>query len=129
MRRYPALEALSCPCSRRAPSRRRSSGWGRRSGSGCFRPAANCRPSASCGSLARPCARLRTLVQSGHLVSLRGRQGGTFVVEQPPLAEQAGDEPLDQGDWAVLDHWAGVEIEALEAAVTDRERYWGFERL
>ncbi|HYC80286.1 MAG TPA: GntR family transcriptional regulator, partial [Solirubrobacterales bacterium] len=30
---------------------------------------------------------LTTLVQSGHLVSLRGRKGGTFVAEQPPLAE------------------------------------------
>ena len=30
---------------------------------------------------------LTTLTQSGHLVSLRGRSGGTFVAEQPPLAE------------------------------------------
>src|SRR4030081_3858251 len=30
---------------------------------------------------------LTTLVQSGHLVSLRGRRGGTFVTERPPLAE------------------------------------------
>ena len=30
---------------------------------------------------------LTTLVQSGHLVSLRGRKGGTFVAEQPPLAD------------------------------------------
>src|SRR5215475_7625560 len=42
---------------------------------------------------------LTTLVQSGHLVSLRGRKGGTFVAEQPPLAENGGEE-LDQGAWA-----------------------------
>src|ERR671925_63765 len=29
---------------------------------------------------------LTTLVQSGHLVSLRGRAGGTFVAEAPPLS-------------------------------------------
>ena len=28
---------------------------------------------------------LTTLVQSGHLVSRRGRNGGTFVAEEPPL--------------------------------------------
>lgn len=30
---------------------------------------------------------LTALVQSGHLVSQRGRTGGTFVAEQPPLSE------------------------------------------
>ena len=34
---------------------------------------------------------LTTLVQSGHLVSLRGRGGGTFVTERPPLAERDGE--------------------------------------
>src|SRR5919108_5675927 len=29
---------------------------------------------------------ITTLVQSGHLVSLRGRSGGTFVADEPPLA-------------------------------------------
>jgi DNA-binding FadR family transcriptional regulator len=51
---------------------------------------------------------LTTLVQSGHLVSLRGRKGGTFVAEQPPLAEHDG-EPLDQGAWAVLDYRLAIE--------------------
>lgn len=51
---------------------------------------------------------LTTLVQSGHLVSLRGRKGGTFVSEQPPLAEHDG-EPLDQGAWAVLDYRVAIE--------------------
>jgi GntR family transcriptional regulator, transcriptional repressor for pyruvate dehydrogenase complex len=55
---------------------------------------------------------LTTLVQSGHLVSLRGRKGGTFVAEQPPLAEQGG-EALDQGAWAVLDYRVAIECGAV----------------
>src|SRR6478752_2765499 len=43
---------------------------------------------------------LTTLVQSGHLVSRRGRSGGTFVSERPPLADQAG-EPPDLASWSV----------------------------
>jgi DNA-binding FadR family transcriptional regulator len=34
---------------------------------------------------------LTTLVQSGHLVSVRGRTGGTFVSDRPPLAEREGE--------------------------------------
>lgn len=55
---------------------------------------------------------LTALVQSGHLVSLRGRSGGTFVAEQPPLTEHAG-EPLDQGAWAVLDYRVAIESGAV----------------
>jgi len=55
---------------------------------------------------------LTTLVQSGHLVSLRGRKGGTFVAEQPPLAERGDGEPLDQGAWAVLDYRVAIECGA-----------------
>jgi GntR family transcriptional regulator, transcriptional repressor for pyruvate dehydrogenase complex len=55
---------------------------------------------------------LTALVQSGHLVSSRGRTGGTFVAEQPPLTEVAG-EPLDQGAWAVLDYRVAVESGAV----------------
>src|SRR4051812_49535085 len=51
---------------------------------------------------------LTALVQSGHLVSQRGRTGGTFVAAEPPLCEQAG-EPLDQGAWAVLDYRVAIE--------------------
>ncbi|MDX6626285.1 MAG: hypothetical protein QOE56_1274 [Solirubrobacterales bacterium] len=51
---------------------------------------------------------LTALVQSGLLISLRGRKGGTFVCEQPPLTEGAG-EPLDQGAWAVLDYRVAIE--------------------
>jgi GntR family transcriptional regulator, transcriptional repressor for pyruvate dehydrogenase complex len=65
---------------------------------------------------------LTALVQSGLLVSLRGRKGGTFVAEQPPLTEQAG-EPLDQGAWAVLDYRvaieAGVVLLACERAAAE----------
>lgn len=55
---------------------------------------------------------LTTLVQSGHLVSLRGRNGGTFVSEQPPLADQ-GAGALDQGAWAVLDYRVAIESGAV----------------
>ncbi|HVO55021.1 MAG TPA: FCD domain-containing protein [Solirubrobacterales bacterium] len=51
---------------------------------------------------------LTALVQSGHLVSLRGRKGGTFVAEQPPLTERL-DDPLDQDAWATLDYRVAIE--------------------
>jgi DNA-binding FadR family transcriptional regulator len=52
---------------------------------------------------------LTALVQSGHLVSSRGRSGGTFVAEQPPLTEHQDGEPLDQRAWAVLDYRVAIE--------------------
>lgn len=58
---------------------------------------------------------LTALVQSGHLVSLRGRSGGTFVAEQPPLVER-DDEPLDQGAWEVLDYRVAIECGATQLA-------------
>src|SRR5665809_76236 len=45
---------------------------------------------------------LTTLVQSGHLVSMRGRAGGTFVAEEPPLGEAAEGEVLIEDVRAVL---------------------------
>ena len=54
---------------------------------------------------------LTTLVQSGHLVSTRGRSGGTFVAERPPLAER-DDGPLGEDAWAVLDYRVAVETGA-----------------
>jgi DNA-binding FadR family transcriptional regulator len=54
---------------------------------------------------------LTTLVQSGHLVSLRGRRGGTFVTERPPLAEADG-QPLGQAARGVLDFRVAVETGA-----------------
>jgi GntR family transcriptional regulator, transcriptional repressor for pyruvate dehydrogenase complex len=54
---------------------------------------------------------LTTLVQSGHLVSTRGRRGGTFVAERPPLAEEDGGR-LGEGAWAVLDYRVAIETGA-----------------
>jgi GntR family transcriptional repressor for pyruvate dehydrogenase complex len=69
---------------------------------------------------------LTALVQSGHLTSLRGRKGGTFVCAEPPLTE-GGGEPLDQGAWAVLDYRVAIETgaallagERADAAQLDR---------
>jgi DNA-binding FadR family transcriptional regulator len=52
---------------------------------------------------------LTTLVQSGHLKSVRGRSGGTFVAERPPLSERVKD-PLGDHAWAVLDHRVAIEV-------------------
>ncbi len=66
---------------------------------------------------------LTTLVQSGHLVAQRGRTGGTFVAERPPLAEENG-RPLGDDAWAVLDYRvaieAGATILAAERAESDQ---------
>lgn len=63
---------------------------------------------------------LTTLVQSGHLVSTRGRSGGTFVAERPPLAEADG-KPLGDDAWAVLDYRVAVETGATILAVERAE--------
>lgn len=52
---------------------------------------------------------LTTLVQSGHLVSLRGRNGGTFVADHPPLAQRDVEDPLGSDAWAVLDERVAIE--------------------
>lgn len=70
---------------------------------------------------------LTALVQSGHLVSLRGRSGGTFVAERPPQAEQVA-EPLDQGAWAVLDYRVAIEVGATQLAA-ERGTEEQFDRL
>ena len=54
---------------------------------------------------------LTTLTQSGHLIAQRGRGGGTFVAEAPPLAELES-EPLGQGTWSVLEHRVAIETGA-----------------
>jgi GntR family transcriptional regulator, transcriptional repressor for pyruvate dehydrogenase complex len=60
---------------------------------------------------------LTTLVQSGHLVAVRGRGGGTFVAEQPPLADAADTDPdadaLGAEAWATLDYRVAVETGAV----------------
>lgn len=68
---------------------------------------------------------LTTLVQSGHLISLRGRKGGTFVAEQPPLSEHGG--ALDQGAWAVLDYRVAIECGAVVLAAERADE--GLDRL
>jgi len=53
---------------------------------------------------------LTTLVQSGHLVALRGRSGGTFVTDRPPLAELG--KALGGPAWPVLDYRVAIETGA-----------------
>ena len=65
-------------------------------------------------------AALTTLVQSGHLVAQRGRTGGTFVAERPPLAEKDG-KPLGADAWAVLDYRVAVETGATILAAERAE--------
>ena len=64
---------------------------------------------------------LTTLVQSGHLVSLRGRGGGTFVTDQPPLASVSA-VPLGADAWAVLDYRVAIETGATVLACERAER-------
>src|ERR671937_3110207 len=58
---------------------------------------------------------ITTLVQSGHLVSLRGRSGGTFVAERPPMGEEVAAAVLD-GAREVLDYRVAVETGAAVLA-------------
>jgi DNA-binding FadR family transcriptional regulator len=64
---------------------------------------------------------LTTLIQSGHLIALRGRTGGTFVTERPPLAEREG-KPLGAAAWAVLDHRVAIETGATILAAERASR-------
>jgi DNA-binding FadR family transcriptional regulator len=70
---------------------------------------------------------LTTLVQSGHLVSLRGRAGGTFVSERPPLVEQDG-ELLGADALGVLDMRVAIETGATLLAC-ERARPGDLDRL
>ena len=74
---------------------------------------------------------LTTLVQSGHLVAMRGRSGGTFVAKEPPLAQDASAGPLGEQARAVLDYRVTVETGATvlaseRADEADLERLDGF---
>jgi GntR family transcriptional regulator, transcriptional repressor for pyruvate dehydrogenase complex len=66
---------------------------------------------------------LTTLVQSGHLVAQRGRGGGTFVSDHPPLAEPAaeGEDVLGSEGWEVLDHRVALEAGAVLLACERHE--------
>jgi DNA-binding FadR family transcriptional regulator len=70
---------------------------------------------------------ITTLVESGHLVSLRGRAGGTFVAERPPMGEDVAAEVLD-GAREVLDYRVAVETGAALLAA-ERARETDLERL
>jgi GntR family transcriptional repressor for pyruvate dehydrogenase complex len=68
-----------------------------------------------------------TLVQSGHLTSVRGRAGGTFVAETPPLASPSARRPPAQEMRAVLDYRVAVEtgaalLAAERASARDLDR-------
>jgi GntR family transcriptional regulator, transcriptional repressor for pyruvate dehydrogenase complex len=64
---------------------------------------------------------LTTLMQSGHLISVRGRTGGTFVAEAPPLTEGGAEEPLGEDARAVLDMRVAVETGAVLLAAERAE--------
>jgi GntR family transcriptional regulator, transcriptional repressor for pyruvate dehydrogenase complex len=70
---------------------------------------------------------LTTLVQSGHLVSLRGRGGGTFVTDRPPLAD-GSDKPLGADAWEVLDYRVAIETGATVLA-SERAQAFDLDRL
>ena len=61
------------------------------------------------------------MTQSGHLVAQRGRTGGTFVVEAPPLAELEA-EPLGQEAWSILEHRVAVETGPRSSPVSGPRR-------
>lgn len=63
---------------------------------------------------------LTALVQSGHLVSHRGRGGGTFVTERPPLAG-VEEQPLGADAWAVLEFRVAIEAGATLLAAERAE--------
>ncbi|HEX5780279.1 MAG TPA: FCD domain-containing protein [Solirubrobacteraceae bacterium] len=59
---------------------------------------------------------LTSLTESGHLVALRGRGGGTFVAEVPPIAESTRVE-LTEGHWReLLDYRVAFEVGAVVLA-------------
>jgi GntR family transcriptional repressor for pyruvate dehydrogenase complex len=59
---------------------------------------------------------LTALVQSGHLVSRRGRSGGTFVADEPPLGQDSTGPPLGEEARAILDYRVVVETGATVLA-------------
>ena len=72
---------------------------------------------------------LTTLVQSGHLKSVRGRAGGTFVSEEPPLSEDPhAGEPLGDEARAVLDMRVAIET-GVTVLACERAEAGDLERL
>jgi GntR family transcriptional repressor for pyruvate dehydrogenase complex len=63
---------------------------------------------------------LLSLTESGHLVATRGRGGGTFVSEAPPVAESTHVD-LGAGHWRdVLDYRIAVEVGTVVIAAERR---------
>jgi DNA-binding FadR family transcriptional regulator len=59
---------------------------------------------------------LTSLTESGHLIAMRGRGGGTFVSEAPPLAESSRVD-LTDGHWReVLDYRIAIEVGSVVLA-------------
>ncbi len=70
-----------------------------------------------------------TLTQSGHLVSVRGRGGGTFVSESPPLSMGGPAEFPLEGRWRdLLDYRVAIETGAILLA-SERVTAAGLARL
>src|SRR3954451_5728559 len=70
-----------------------------------------------------------TLVQSGHLTSVRGRSGGTFVAETPPLAASSkARRPPAEKMRATLDYRVSIEIGAAVLAA-ERARSKDLDRM
>jgi DNA-binding FadR family transcriptional regulator len=64
---------------------------------------------------------LTTLMESGHLLSVRGRAGGTFVADAPPLVEGGAPEVMGEEARAVLDERVAIETGATVLAVERAE--------
>src|SRR5919201_6522042 len=65
---------------------------------------------------------LTSLTESGHLIALRGRGGGTFVADAPPLAESHRAD-LQTGHWReVLDYRIAVEVGTVVLAAERAQR-------
>jgi DNA-binding FadR family transcriptional regulator len=64
---------------------------------------------------------LTTLVDDGHLVAVRGRGGGTFVAEAPPLWADDGAERLGRDARGLLDHRVAIETGATALAAERAE--------
>jgi DNA-binding FadR family transcriptional regulator len=65
---------------------------------------------------------LTTLVQSGLLIAQRGRSGGTFVADEPPLATSHGDRAFGEEARSVLDERVAIETGAILLAAERAER-------
>jgi GntR family transcriptional repressor for pyruvate dehydrogenase complex len=69
-----------------------------------------------------------TLVQSGHLTSIRGRSGGTFVADTPPLAAKSAKKPAAAKMRAILDYRVAIETGAAMLAA-ERARARDLDRM